>query len=306
MRRSAKRELPKQSPWGCLVLLTVACGTPAPDNLTANAADLSCENPTTLRFVPDTGDADEAYLCFGFDAQAFATSTIRAVHWQAPSSTSAFQIHHATLYAVPGDYPDGPLVCDGMPSGAVGLHVWTPGGTNLDLPADAGLQLPAGTQRFIIQSHTLHVGSGPVEDGRVTLCQGPSVPAHLAALLGYLSPVPAIRPEHTENSEGICTLGGSVHLWSVWPHMHLIGKEISVDLVRSAGGAQPLIDVVPWDFHAQKTYPLALDVSAGDVFHTHCTWQNDSDQYVFPGPLTENEMCDTAFIAWPAEAAFCQ
>jgi Copper type II ascorbate-dependent monooxygenase, C-terminal domain len=286
--------------------MAIACGNPAPDSAAASAVGPSCDNPTTLRFVPDTGSADEAYLCFGFDAQALATSTIRAVHWQAPSSTSAFQIHHATLYAVPGDYPAGPLVCDGMPPGAVGLHVWTPGGSNLDLPADTGLELPAGTQRFVIESHALWVGSGPVEDGRVTLCQGPSAPAHLAALLGYPSPVPAIRPEHIENSEGICTLGGSLHLWSVWPHMHLLGKEISVDLVRSVGAAQPLIDVDPWNFHAQKTYPLAVDASAGDALHTHCTWQNDTVEYVFPGPLTENEMCGTALIAWPAEAAFCQ
>lgn len=272
----------------------------------SSAAELSCDNPTTLRFVPDTGGAAEAYLCFGFDARAFATSTIRAVHWQAPSSASLFQIHHATLYAVPADYPLGPLVCDGMPPGAIGLHVWTPGGSNLDLPADAGLQLPAGTQRFVIEAHTLRVGSGPVEDGRATLCQGASAPAHLAALLSYLSPVPAIRPEHTENSEGICTLGGSVHLWSVWPHMHLVGREVSVDLARTVGGTQQLVDVEPWNFHAQKTYPLAVDTSAGDVLHTHCTWQNDSDRYVFPGPLTEDEMCDTALIAWPAEAAFCQ
>lgn len=165
VRCSAKHERLKPAGWGCLALLALACGNPAPNSAPANAAELSCDNPTTLRFVPDTGNADEAYLCFGFDALAFATSTIRAVHWQAPSSASAFQIHHATLYAVPGDYPAGPLVCDGMPPGAIGLHVWTPGGSNLDLPADAGLQLPAGTQRFVIESHTLRVGSGPVEDG---------------------------------------------------------------------------------------------------------------------------------------------
>jgi hypothetical protein len=110
---------------------------------------------------------------------------------------------------------------------------------------------------------------------------------------------------YLETSQGSCTLGGDVHLWSVWPHMHLLGKEVTVDWVHGATPNQ-LVQVNPWNFHAQKTYPLSVEAKLGDQLTTQCTWQNDTNSYVFGGPLTEDEMCNTALIAWPAEAAFCQ
>jgi hypothetical protein len=118
------------------------------------------------------------------------------------------------------------------------------------------------------------------------------------------APVPAIRPQHVETSSGTCRLAGDLHLWSVWPHMHLTGQEITVELV-AAGAATTLVDVVPWNFLAQKRYPLAVDAHAGDEIRDTCIWNNTSDSYVFPGPLTENEMCNAAFIAWPAANATC-
>jgi hypothetical protein len=111
---------------------------------------------------------------------------------------------------------------------------------------------------------------------------------------------------HVETSLGSCTLPAAAHLWSVWPHMHLAGKEISVDVLRRDGTTTALVDVNPWIFHQQRTYPLAVDAMAGDTLETHCTWQNTTDQYILPGPRTEDEMCTTALILWPADAAGCQ
>jgi hypothetical protein len=118
------------------------------------------------------------------------------------------------------------------------------------------------------------------------------------------APVPAIRPHHEETSSAACTLAGDLHLWSVWPHMHLTGEEIALELVQS-GATTTLVDVTPWNFLAQKRYPLAVDARAGDQIQTTCRWNNTTDGYVFPGPLTENEMCNAAFIAWPAANATC-
>jgi len=244
-------------------------------------------------------------VCFGFDPGALAAGTIGGVLWT-PTAGGSLLLHHATLYAVTVDYPDGPVACDGMPPGSVGLHVWTPGGDDLVLPSDTGLLLPTGTRRFVVEAHTLRVGPGPgVEDARVSLCAGPAQPAHLAALMSASAPVPAIRPQHVETSQATCTLAGDLHLWSVWPHMHLAGKEVSVDLQRADASVQTLVDVTPWDFHLQRTYPLSVDALGGDRIHTQCTWQNTTDAYILPGPLTENEMCNVVLIAWPAQQAQC-
>jgi hypothetical protein len=192
-----------------------------------------------------------------------------------------------------------------MPAGAVGIDVWAPGVEALALPADTGLRLPAGTRRLVIEAHTLRVGSGAPQSASVTLCAGPTSPTNLAAVIGMSTPVPAIRPHHVETSQSACVLAGAVHLFSVWPHMHRIGQEISVRLLGPDSSARSLADVNPWDFWAQSRYSLDVDAVAGDQIETTCVWNNPSDSYVLPGLLTENEMCNAALIAWPASSATC-
>lgn len=266
-----------------------------------------CNDPTEYQFTPDIGDASEGYVCFGFDPGALASGTVGGVIWDPPTG-GALLLHHATLYAVPSAYPAGPVACDGMPAGSVGLDVWTPGTAALSLPSDTGLQLPQGTVRFVVEAHTIRAGTGAAEGGRVTVCRGPDVSVHLAALMSASAPVPAIRPEHTETSETSCVVQGNVHLWSIWPHMHLAGHEVEVDWAAGDAGAAAysLVDVNPWNFYLQKRYPLSVDLSAGDRIATRCVWQNTTDSYILPGPLTENEMCNVAIIAWPADQAVCQ
>jgi hypothetical protein len=293
----------------CLVAAGAGCSGAAPSAGPTSAQDSASAAPTcdvaaTFRFVPDIGAAPEGYLCFGFDASVLAGGTVSGVLWEPPAA-GALRLHHATLYAVAADFPDGPVACDGMPPGSVGLHVWSPGGSDLVLPSDTGLVLPVETRRFVVEAHTIRVGTGPLEDGRVTLCRGPSEPTHLAALMAAGAPVPAIRPMHVETSEATCTLAGDVHLWSVWPHMHLVGKAITVSLLDSDAGTTPLVNVWPWNFHTQRTYPLSVDAHGGDRIDTRCTWQNTTDAYVLPGPLTENEMCNVVLIGWPAQNAAC-
>jgi hypothetical protein len=292
----------------CLAVAGLWCAlgcaaTPPAAELDAEARPL-CAAAATLSFTPDTGGPPEAYVCFGFDVRALADATIGAVAWTPPTA-GPFALHHATLYAVPADYPDGPVACDGMPAGAAGIDTWAPGVAELVLPSDTGLLLPAGTRRLVIEAHALRVGSGAPRSASVTLCAGPASPTHLAAVIGTGAPVPAIRPRHVETSQGSCALAGAVHLFSVWPHMHLIGQDISVSLVSPSSGARSLVHVAPWSFLAQSRYPLDVEAAAGDRIQTTCTWNNTTDSYVLPGLLTENEMCNAALIAWPASSATC-
>jgi hypothetical protein len=270
-----------------------------------DAADPTCLTPLDLSFAPDTGAADEAYLCFGFEASAFSANTVGGVRWDI-ATDGGFLVHHAILYAVAADFPDGPSLCDAMPDAARELHVWSPGGDDLALPADTGLELPSGTARFAVQAHTLRVGTDPAAKSRVRICGGPASPTNLAALMGMGAPVPAIRPMHEEVSSTSCALGSDLHLYSVWPHMHLVGKEITLALARSDGETASLLDVVPWDFQRQRTYLLGTDAAPGDAIQLGCVWDNPTTEYVLPGPRTTDEMCNAAFIAWPAESAHCE
>lgn len=269
----------------------------------SKTGDSACPSGAVLGFTPDLGGADEAYVCYGFDADPFGATSIRSVHWDIGTG-GPFTVHHAILYAVPDAYPDGPVPCGGMPPGGVELHVWSPGGSDLALPSNVGLRLPASTKRFVIEAHLLRIGAGQAAKSTVNVCGG--APASIdAALIATGAPVPAIRPLHEEKSAGGCTLAGSVHLWSVWPHMHLAGKEIVGELVRADGTAETLVDVVPWDFTNQRTYPLSVDAVAGDSIRAACTWDNPTTNTILPGPLTGNEMCNLVLIGWPAASANC-
>jgi hypothetical protein len=160
----------------------------------------------------------------------------------------------------------------------------------------------------VIEAHVARNRDQPGAAGTAsaTLCAASPEAVHQAAFLGYSAPVPALRPMHEEESDGECELPRDAHLWSVWPHMHLAGSQISVRLRSPDGIVRPLVDVSPWRFDQQGTYRLSLDARAGDTLETHCRWRNDTDAYILPGRRTQDEMCNTGLIVWPVEAAACR
>jgi hypothetical protein len=88
--------------------------------------------------------------------------------------------------------------------------------------------------------------------------------------------------------------------------MHLAGSEISVSMQSTTGEQRVLVDVNPWSFHQQHTYRISVDAKAGDTLQTRCRWYNATDSYIFAGRRTEDEMCNTGVIVWPAESAACR
>jgi hypothetical protein len=121
-----------------------------------------------------------------------------------------------------------------------------------------------------------------------------------------------------------------VRLFSVNPHMHLVGTHISAKIERSAArGTDPKAECLAnggWNFDWQRTYQYAapLDqlpsVAAGDVIDIQCKWDNTlanpfvqrmlTDSNLPPQPIdislgeqTTNEMCLEIFgLSIPAPA----
>jgi hypothetical protein len=281
-------------------MLAAGCGASRAPSTVVEEPTCSIDEAHAL--TPDPASPGEAYLCYGFSVDALQGRFVRGLVWDAPKS-GGITWHHATLYAVPADFADGP--CDGMPPGAVGLHVWAPGGNNLILPDGVGLQLPLQTKRLVVEAHVLRTNSTTAESGSIGICLNHESVIDQAMFFAALAPVPAIRPQMTEISKSRCVFHGGAHLWSIWPHMHQVGTAIQATLVRANGESTVLSHVEPWDFHHQRTYPLNVDVKAGDAIEAQCTWNNPSDQYVLPGPKTTDEMCNQGLIGWPADALPC-
>ena len=50
------------------------------------------------------------------------------------------------------------------------------------------------------------------------------------------------------------TLPIDATIWSVFPHMHLLGKEMKISAKLPSGEDKPLVWVNDWDFNWQETY----------------------------------------------------
>jgi hypothetical protein len=256
-----------------------------------------------LQFTPDPGPVGgERYQCFGFDVTPLAAD-IGAIRFI--TADSPVLLHHITLYATPSAFPDGPVDCLEMPSDAVSMNVWAPGGGDVELAPDVSLVIPAATQRLIVQTHALRMADGAAPTREIVL--EPREPApHRAGWLPLRVPVPVIQPGQRTQMTASCALASSLHLVSTWPHMHQIGAEFHGTIVRGGAAIEPLVDVVPWDFDMQRAYLVDVDLAAGDAISTQCIWENLTSAPVLPGPRIIDEMCGQSLIAYPFDAARCQ
>jgi hypothetical protein len=166
--------------------------------------------------------------------------------------------------------------------------------------------LPSGTRRLAVQAHVLRLVTGPPAGASVAIGTIDVAPRQVAAWLPAVGGVPAIRPHAEEHSTTTCPVGARMHIWSAWPHMHLLGQSFQGAIVRADGTRSMFLDVTSWDFGEQRSYVVNQDVEAGDGIETDCTWFNPTDQYVLPGLSTNDEMCGDGLIVWPAQAATWQ
>ena len=91
------------------------------------------------------------------------------------------------------------------------------------------------------------------------------------------------------------------NLYSVMPHMHLLGRQIAVTMTPPDGPTTTLVGIKDWDYNWQETYYLKepIRVTAGTRFEVVAVYDNsknnpnnpfDPPQTVRFGEQTTNEM----------------
>ncbi|MBI3824196.1 MAG: redoxin domain-containing protein [Planctomycetes bacterium] len=89
---------------------------------------------------------------------------------------------------------------------------------------------------------------------------------------------------------------------SIIPHMHLLGKSISISMTPPDGAEQKLLAIKQWDYNWQEMYFLKepIRVKAGTKFHIEASYDNSDKNPLNPynpprkvviGEQTTNEMC---------------
>ncbi|MDX2024024.1 MAG: hypothetical protein SF187_27540 [Deltaproteobacteria bacterium] len=221
-----------------------------------------------------------------------------------------------------GYYP-----CFGGPgiSGAAELiGAWAPGALPSTTPPDVAILLKAGS-RIIMNVHYHPTGSvqtdsdtamqlrwsttPPKNAGRLALIGNfgrPNIAAAGGDGFGLLPGpnddggqvrfhIPAGAKSHVESmrfkipgSPMARQNGVAVRLWTVGTHMHYLGRDMKIDLVRPVPtqglpSQECLVQTPKWDFDWQRGYtydaPLAdvPSVYPGDELHFRCTYDNSLD-----------------------------
>ena len=254
-------------------------------------------------YALSAGDKSDHYACFSLDPGLAQPRWITGL--QVLPDNDAI-VHHVVLFGDPtgasaalaegtGSYP-----CfggSGVPDSDV-LYAWAPGGNPLELPDNSGMPVAPG-QRIVMQVHYHPTGKDEVDKTALALRWTDVQPQRTAlmAVLGGVSPsqanasewddppflVPAGAQGHVETWREVIDLplGVDVRIWSIFPHMHLAGTNIEVQLGHQ--GQDACLAAIPrWDFNWQRTYVYDAAyadmprVYGGDTLTIRCTYDNST------------------------------
>lgn len=186
------------------------------------------------------------------------------------------------------------------PDGALGG--WAPGTNASQLPKDAGFLLKPGTD-VILQIH--YNKDGKVEKDQtevaVYLNKAKTVanPVEIAWIANPTIRIPA-GESNAKFSQSL-TIPQDITVYSVMPHMHLLGKEMRAQATLPDGKVIRLVDVPAWDFNWQLVYGLKqpLLLPKGTKLTVEAVYDNTTDnpfnpsdppQQVTWGEQTHDEM----------------
>jgi hypothetical protein len=252
----------------------------------------------------------EGSTCFYYDVPWAESSVL--VAWQ--TELDAPVMHEWQLYTAAEAQPHGTAeLClgGGNRSGRYGptqLVMAHPRGSNdVLMPRGVGLQAPAPGTRLVLQWHHLNAASAAMNDASlVRLCTLPARAVERIASLTVLGsetiPGMAALPLGRHDVEGSCPIRErNVRLLMLAPHMHALGRHVTMSVQRSNGVPQRILDL---DFVYDAQLMRATDVTLrpGDRLTTRCTYNNDTAKPVHFGVSFDLEQCFVYAVAEPAGA----
>lgn len=260
--------------------------------------------------IPEQG-AENFYVCATFKSpfagESFATA------W-APVTDDERVLHHWILYRTETPQEDGAVGPCSMPSDAQFVAGWAPGGENYVLPDDVALELGGPDTYFILNMHYNNSAhhADAIDKSGLAMCTIDTPREQTAGMLWLGTVNIAIPPKAVDYSvSGDCPSWASsyltqpVYALTSFPHMHKLGKSFRTDIMRGGenGPIETLIDVPAFDFQTQLHYmhEPAVEIRPGDALRTTCTYDNPSDQTVYVGEQTEDEMCFNFVTVYPID-----
>jgi hypothetical protein len=271
---------------------------------------------TLTPMVPfaSSGDRDQ-FICYILDPQPGAGQWLTGLQVR-PGNADV--VHHVVVAELAAGASQDALVaanglghpfdCSTMTTlGGLIVNIWTPGNDAMETPSQMAVPITAGA-KLVMQIHYHPAGRSHDPDATSidlrTSLAWPQRMYFVGALGNASAPpellpdpddrtavpefrIPANRPDHVEHMRfTVGDLGSTTDLrvYSVNPHMHLLGTHIAGHIERIAPTAtQPANECLAngaWNFDWQRTYyyDAVLDelpsVQPGDVVDIQCHWDN--------------------------------
>jgi hypothetical protein len=290
-------------------------GTQTNIALPANT-DLQGVTQTLTPVVPfaSSGDRDQ-FQCYILDPGITAGAWLTGLQVR-PGNAGV--VHHAVVGEIEAGAAQDALVAAhgiGMPFDCstiqtpvdIVVDIWTPGNDPMQTPAGMAVPITPGA-KFVVNIHYHPAGVPHAPDATSLDLRTSSAWPQRMYFIGALGNataapdllpdpddrtstpefrIPANKPDHVEHMRFTFPPLGTltdVRIYSVNPHMHLIGTHINSTITR----AEPTAGQAPseclangvWNFDWQRTYYIdqPLDqlpqISTGDVVDIQCHWDN--------------------------------
>jgi mono/diheme cytochrome c family protein len=267
---------------------------------------------------PANGDM---YRCFPLPTNLAADKYVSAIDIH-PGDRKT--VHHVIAFidktgaseALDAADPAPGYTCFGGPGfdindpGAATLGGWAPGTIASRFPEEVAFSLPAGS-RIVLQVHYHSHDGQPIADNtEIGVYYAKKQPQKRLLILPLINQSFTIPPNDSNYkvSAGFQTPPfPSVHLWAIYPHMHLLGRSMNVQMSPLGGKPECLINIDDWDFNWQGMYRYSNPIAISPLtkFSLEAHYDNSTGNMRNPntppkpvswGEQTTDEMC-IAFMA---------
>ncbi len=271
---------------------------------------LSCKPDVSVRPISPWAmpqEQSDVYVCYGVDIPALPNQQAIAF---APHIDNTKIVHHVLLYEAQSSRPITPGLCPLGVGQAKLVYGWAPGGGPFELPPEAGYKMAGadGVAHYVVQVHYNNLaGLAEEEDtSGFDLCTTTTPRPNDADVIAFGSmsfTIPAHGALDITCDYPIPKSVTDMHVISAFPHMHQLGTTIATTASGQSGNLD-LGAVNNWSFTNQLWSPMSATVHGGDVIHTRCAWNNPTSADVSFGEFTQDEMCYSFTMYWPATDAF--
>jgi hypothetical protein len=289
-----------------------------------NTGEWALGEPDLVLNMPEPyrppGDVSDTYRCFVLPSGLTEDKFVSAVD-VLPGNRQI--VHHVLLFIDAtgrgeefDQAEEGPgYTCFGGPrtplSIGSGLGGWVPGTRARHLPEGVGIEVPRGA-RVIMQvhynshaGHSQEAGESHSHDDQTRVgiyFSREKVRKHLLYLpiVNTWFEIPPGAADYEVRATLPIFFPAKAIL--VAPHMHLLGRQIKLDLEEFGGSVTPLVYIDDWDFHWQGfyTYQEPVPLRFGSRVRLSCRFDNSANNFRNPnnppqpvrwGEGTADEMC---------------